>query len=223
METRVLIVDDHPMLADSLRRLFDGLDDFTVVGTAQNAEQAIQQSLEGRPDVVVMDTHLPGASGPDAARAIRLSNPTAHVLFLSGDESDAAILDAVEAGAAGYLFKGAHADMIVDAVRRVASGEMLIPAAVLARLITTDRAAAVSQAERERAAGQFTQREREVLRLMGSGLDNSAIAARLFLEISTVRWHVRNILEKFQVHSQLGAVARAAELGMLDREDLTGH
>jgi DNA-binding NarL/FixJ family response regulator len=173
-------------------------------------------AADNHPDVVVMDYHLPGGTGAQAAMAIRAAAPATPILFFSADDSDIALFDAVEAGASGYLHKGSHPDLVLEAVRRVAAGEMLIPAADLARLISAKRSAAQSAARTARTAAQFTDREREVLLLMRDGLDNSDVAARMFIELSTVRWHIRNILDKLGAHTKLEAVARAAELGLLE-------
>jgi DNA-binding NarL/FixJ family response regulator len=214
--TTVLIVEDHPMLADALHRLIDDAPDVAVAGVADNAEDAVRLAAESHPRVVLMDAHLPGMSGAQAAAAIRATEPHVAVLFLSGDDGESTLFNAVEAGAAGYLSKASRPDRILEAVRRVAAGEMLIPASVLARLIAANRSLADSAARRSHALAKFTDREREVLGLMGRGLENAAIATALSIEMTTARWHVQHILDKLGAHSKLEAVARAARLGMLD-------
>lgn len=213
--TRVLIVEDHPLVAQALASLLDDAPDLACVGVGENAADAAKLAAEQDPDVVIMDFHLEGSSGADAAAAIRASSPKTLFLFYSADNSDEVLLEAVEAGASGYLSKGSHPDLILDGVRRVARGDMLIPSALLVRLINSKRTAAAASAERARIDAQFTAREREMLLLMREGLDNAAMASRLFIEMSTVRWHVRHVLDKLHAHSKLEAVARAAELGLL--------
>lgn len=213
----MLIVDDHPLVAQALSRLIDDVSDLACVGVTDNAADAAKLAAEMDPGVVIMDFHLETSSGADAAAAIRASSPNTLFLFYSADNSDAVILEAVEAGAAGYLSKGSHPDLILDAVRRVARGDMLIPSALLVRLINSRRTSAAATAERARVDAQFTAREREILVMMREGLDNAAMASRLFIEISTVRWHVRHVLDKLHAHSKLEAVARAAELGLLGK------
>ena len=204
------------MVAQALSRLLDDPPDLSVADTVASVAEALRLASERKPDVVVMDYHLPDGNGADAAAAIRAASPGTSILFFSADDSDAALFGAVEAGASGYLHKGSNPELVVEAVRRVASGEMLIPAADLSRLISAKRSAARSAAERARAAAQFTERERELLLLMRDGLDNAAIAERMFIELTTVRWHIRNILEKLGAHTKLEAVARAAELGLIE-------
>lgn len=214
--TTVLIVEDHPMVAQALSHLLGDAPDLLVEDTVANGADALRLAAERKPDVVIMDYHLPGGSGAQAAAAIRAASPDTSILFFSADDSDVALFEAVEAGASGYLHKGSYPDLVLEAVRRVATGEMLIPAADLSRLISAKRAAARSAAEREQAAAQFTERERELLLLMRDGLDNAAVAQRMFIELTTVRWHIRNILEKLGAHTKLEAVARAAELGLIE-------
>ncbi|GAC1579296.1 MAG: hypothetical protein NVS3B24_12800 [Candidatus Dormibacteria bacterium] len=210
---RVLIVEDHPLVAQALLHLLQEAEDLTVVGVANDGADAVRQAMETHPDVVLMDYHLPGQSGAYSVAEIRSSAPATFFLFLSADDTDSALLAAVEAGASGYLSKATRPELVLDAVRRVAAGETLIPAAVLTRLISSKRTA-VEHAEAE---SRFTPREREVLKLMSQGLDSASIAQRLGIQLSTVRFHVRSILGRLQAHTQLEAVALAAELGLLDR------
>jgi DNA-binding NarL/FixJ family response regulator len=184
-------------------------------GVANTAAEATRLAAENSPDVVIMDFHLKNSSGAQAANQIRSASPQTVFLFYSADNSDEVLLEAVEAGASGYLSKGSHPDLILDAVRRVAVGDMLIPSSLLVRLINSKRAAVAASAAKARVDAQFTAREREMLILMREGLDNAAMSARLFIELSTVRWHVRHILDKLGAHSKLEAVAKAAELGLL--------
>jgi DNA-binding NarL/FixJ family response regulator len=211
----VLIVDDHPLVSEALRRLLSAQDDIEVVGVASTAQEAIRLAREHPPRVALMDSRLPDMSGAEAAAAIRAIDAEIAVLFLSGDDSDQAIFAAVESGAAGYLNKATTPGLVVESVRRVAAGELLIPARTLQRLIAAKQSASKTEAEKASLEAQFTPRERDVLRLMGHGHDNAAIAEQLFVELTTVRWHVHNILEKLGVHSKLEAVVRAAELGLL--------
>lgn len=214
---RILIVDDHPLVAEGLHAVLEGYEDIEVVGVAGSAGVALEVARAARPDVVLMDFRLPDRTGAEAAVELRAELPEVAIVFLSADDSDAAVMAAVEAGATGYLPKAGRSDAIVEAVRRAARGEMLIPAATLARLISVRRSQARADAERARTAAAFTPREREILTLMAEGFDNPTIAERLFIEVTTVRWHVRNVIEKLGAHSKLAAVARAAELGLLQR------
>lgn len=212
----VLIVDDHRLVAEGLAAMLDATDDLRVVGTAGSASEAIRLVAEGRPDVIVMDSHLPDGDGAEIAGRIRERQPRIPIVFLSADESEAAMIAAVRAGACAYLPKSRATADVVDAVRRAAEGEMLIPAAQLARLLARSHEMARDEAERRRLLDSLTNREKDVLALMAEGLDNRAIAAELAIGFTTVRGHVQNILEKLDAHSKLEALACAARYGLLD-------
>jgi DNA-binding NarL/FixJ family response regulator len=214
---RVLIVDDHPLVAEGLAAVLGKESDIEVVGVARTALEAEEIAKREALHVVMMDFRLPDRSGAEAAVAIRDEQPEVAVVFLTADVSDDAIGRAVQAGAVGFLIKGDAVTEIACAIRRAAAGEMLIPADVLARLLVEQRRNAQSQAELATLVAQFTPRERDVLRLMAEGLDNADIIERLSVELSTVRWHISNILEKLGVHSKLAAVLRASELGLVER------
>jgi len=214
---RVLIVDDHPLVAEGVEAVLQREPDIQVVGVARTAVEAEEIARRDHPQVVMMDFRLPDRSGAEAAAAIRSEQPEVAVVFLTADASDDAIGHAVQAGAAGFLLKGDPPTEIAHAIRRAAAGEMLIPADVLARLFVAQRRNALTQSERAKMVAQFTSRERDVLRLMSEGIDSSGIAERLFVELTTVRWHVHNILQKLGVHSKLAAVLRATEVGLLER------
>ncbi|MEA2682609.1 MAG: hypothetical protein QOK05_937 [Chloroflexota bacterium] len=212
---RVVLVDDHPLVAAGLAAVLAGEPDIEVVGVAGTALGAVEIAGRETPDVILMDVRLPDRSGVEAAVAIRATQPEVVVVFLTSDASDEVIGGAVQAGAVGFLLKGDDPNAIAGAIRRAAVGEMLIPATVLARLLSAQRRETQGAAELATAAAKFTPREREVLSVMAEGLENADISERLFVELTTVRWHVRNILEKLGVHSRLAAVIRASELGLV--------
>jgi DNA-binding NarL/FixJ family response regulator len=212
---RVLVVDDHPLVAEGLGAVLGRESDIEVVGVAGTASEAEEIARRESPDVALMDFRLPDRSGAEAADAIRAEQPDVAVVFLTADTSDDTIGRAVQAGAVGFLIKGDAPTEIAGAIRRAAAGEMLIPADVLARLLVEQHQNAQATFERATVIAQFTPRERDVLSLMAEGLDNAVITERLFVELTTVRWHIRNILEKLGVHSKLAAVLRASELGLV--------
>jgi DNA-binding NarL/FixJ family response regulator len=214
---RVLIVEDHPLVARGVEATLQREPDIQVVGVAGTALEAEEMARREAPDVVMMDFRLPDRSGAEAAAAIRSERPEVAVVFLTGDVSDDAIGRAVQSGAAGFLLKGDAAADLAPSIRRAAAGEMLIPADVLARLFVAQREHAVSQAERAKGVAAFTPRELDVLMLMGEGFDTGGIADELFVELTTVRWHVGHIFEKLGVHNRLAAVLRASELGLIKR------
>ena len=214
---RVLIVDDHALIREGLRAVLAVHPDITVVGVASTAESAVEMALLHVPRVVLMDFRLAGRTGAEAAAEIRDALPATAVVFLSADESDDTLAAAVKAGAAGYLAKTSDIDEVASAIRRAAAGEMLIPARVLARLLATETSRTRGALADATYGNSLTGREREILQLTAEGVDNFGISQRLFIELTTVRWHVRNVLEKLHVHSKLEAVARAAEHGLIHR------
>ena len=212
---RVLLVEDHRLVAEGMQALLSREGDIQVVGVAGSVKDAIALASSGNPDVVVMDYRLPDGTGAQAGERIRNRRPPPSLVFVSGDESEDALLSAVHAGACVFLPKSRASVEMVSAVRRAAEGEMLIPAAQLAGLLTRAHQRARDEAERTRLRAQFTPREREVLLLMAHGLDNKAIARDLGLTITTVRSYVQDILEKLDAHSKLEAVAAAARQDLL--------
>jgi DNA-binding NarL/FixJ family response regulator len=212
----VLIVDDHELLLEGLRTLLGQYPDVEVVGAATTATDAVEKVAELHPDVVLMDYRLRDGDGASATAAIRSKDADVAVVFLSADDSESALFAAVEAGAVGYLDKSNSTVEVIDAVRRAAAGEMLLPQEVLARLIQHQRQRALDRRKREHLLGELTPRELEILRLMGAGLDTQEIAGRLFISQQTVRGHVRNVLGKLDCHTRLAAVARGGEYGLLE-------
>jgi DNA-binding NarL/FixJ family response regulator len=213
--TAVLIVEDHQVLAEGLELALQRHEDLNVVGWAATVEDALALARERRPNVVLMDFHLPDGTGAEAAGKLRKELGDVAIVFLSADSSEDALMAAIESGASGYLVKSGAAAQVADAVRRAAEGEMLIPAATLAGLLARQRQRQREEAAIQKLAGQLTPREREILQLMAQGLDNRAIAEKLFISFTTVRGHVQNILEKLDAHSKLEAVARANQHGLI--------
>jgi DNA-binding NarL/FixJ family response regulator len=220
---RLVIVEDHRLVAEGLEVLLQGAPDIEVVGTVESKAELLERWPALEADVVLMDFRLPDGSGAEAAAALRAERPDTVVVFLSADESEESLLAAVEAGASGYLLKksGAAIDLR-SAVRMAAAGEMLISPQQLSGLVIRQRERARQQRDRERRdrekqqlLGQFTQREREVLVLIVAGLDNKSIASRLRIGTGTVRAHVQHVLEKLGVHSKLEAAAAATEQGLV--------
>ena len=213
---RVLIVQDHPLLASAIARFLEAETGVTVCGVLGTGEGAISAAVREKPGVVLMDYRLPDVTGPAAATAIRAALPAVAIVFHSAEDSEDALLDAIDAGATCYLTKAATADDVVDAVRRASRGEILIPAALFAKAVQRRRTMASEQGAREKEAAQFTPRELEVLETLAQGLDTTAIADRLGIADHTVEWHVRHVIEKLGVHSKLQAVVEAARRGLID-------
>ncbi|MEV6594408.1 response regulator [Streptomyces acidicola] len=211
--TKVLLVEDHRVVAEGLWALLDEYDDLTVVGWADSVAEAVPMTEQLDPEVALIDYRLPDGTGAEAADRIRALDPTVAVVFLSADTSDAALLAAVEAGASGYLLKSAGGDEIASAIRAAAAGETLIPARTLMEVLARHRESTRVFAQQTERLESLTSREQEILALMTQGVDNRAIADRLTISYATVRTHVRGILEKLDARSQLEAVAKAAEWG----------
>jgi DNA-binding NarL/FixJ family response regulator len=218
---QVLIVEDHPVVAEGLKALLEDYADLGVVGTAASVADTIPALGEACPDVAVVDFHLPDGTGADAAERIRARCPATAIVFLTADASDERLLEAIEAGASGYLLKSVSGAAIVEAIRAAAAGETLIPAGTIATALAERRKIARERARREELLASLTPREREILALMIEGTDNRAIAAQLHISYATVRTHVRSILGKLSAHSQLDAVAKAQQLGFSGFEGST--
>jgi len=213
---RVLVVQDHPLLASAIARVLENEEDMTVVGIARRGDQAAELAAIEKPSVVLMDFRLPNSTGPEAAARIRSAAPEAAIVFHSAEESETALLDAIDAGATAYLTKKATADQIVEAVRRASVGEVLIPVALFAKAIARQRKVVTERLAHEKLVAEFTPRELDVLRLLAEGFDTGTIAERLGIASHTVEWHVRHLIEKLGVHSKLQAVIAAARLGLIE-------
>jgi two-component system, NarL family, nitrate/nitrite response regulator NarL len=213
---RVLVVQDHPLLASAIVRILDGQPDLSVCGIARTGADAVAVAVREKAAVVLIDFYLPDMSGPAAAAVIRVQIPEVALVFHSAEDSDTALLDAIDAGASAYLTKSATADQIVEAVRRAGKGEVLIPVALFAKAIARQRTGLIKQQGRDRLLAQFTGREMDVLRLLAEGLDTNEMSHRLGIAPHTVEWHVRHLIEKLEVHSKLQAVIAAARFGLID-------
>lgn len=212
---RVLIVDDHLAVAESLQALLSRHADLEVGEVATNGKAALRIAGERTPQVVLMDQNLSGESGVTVASAILAAHPSTAVVMLSGFITPDELIAAVEVGVSGYLLKTTPSAEIVTAIRRAAAGEILLPPEALASLLRLGRERVRQRAERQRNQPQLTPREREVLALMASAADAERIAGELKISVNTARGYIQNILEKLDAHSRLEAVVRANELGLL--------
>jgi DNA-binding NarL/FixJ family response regulator len=210
---RVLVADDHPVYRKGLAGVLAEADDIEIVGEAADGADVLAQAVELRPDVVLMDLHMPTVNGVEATRRLAVDAPEVSVLVLTMFDDDESVLAAMRAGARGYLVKGAAGERIIGAVRAVAAGEAVFGADVAGRVLgvlTEDRRGG-------RTAGPFpalTEREREILDLIASGRYNTEIARRLVLSDKTVRNNVSNIFVKLQVADRAQAIVRAREAGL---------
>jgi DNA-binding NarL/FixJ family response regulator len=212
---RVLIVEAHPLLATALAAIVEGQADLALCGTARSGAEAVVDASRCKADVVVIDFELPDMSGPAAAGLIRDHVPNATIVFHNAEESEKALLDAIDAGAIAYLTRSATAEQVLEAIRRASLGEVLIPARLFAKALARQRKAETNEQERRLRASMLTTRELEVLKLMGDGLDTVSMSKHLGIASHTIEWHVRHVIEKLEVHSKLQAVIAAARLGLI--------
>ena len=217
--TTVLIADDHPLVLSGLRALLETLDGIEVVGQAADGREAVSIATSLRPDVVVMDLQMPGMEGVEATREIVARLPETAVLVLTMHDDDASVFAAVRAGARGYLLKGAAQEDVARAIAAVSRGEAIFGPALAARLIRFFSGAPVSSSL---PFPHLTEREREILDLMASGLTNPEIASRLFLSSKTVSNNVTVIFDKLQVAGRSKAIVQARDAGLGRSEPATG-
>ncbi|MFE9422305.1 response regulator [Kitasatospora sp. NPDC006697] len=210
MTIRLLIVDDHPIVRDGLRGVFEGDPDFEVAGEAGDGAEAVERALALTPDVVLMDLRMPGTGGVEAIRRLRELAPAVRVLVLTTYDSDADVLPAVEAGATGYLLKDAPREELVRAVRAAGDGQSVLAPSVAQKLLGRMREP-VPAAPVE----GLTERELEVLRLVAAGSTNKESARRLFISEATVKTHLLHLYAKLGVRDRAAAVAEGYKRGLL--------
>ena len=209
---RVVVVDDHPIWRDGVARDLEAAG-LGVAGTAGEVAQAVRVATATRPEVVLLDLHLPDGSGVDVARALAALDPPPRILVLSASGERQDVLDALTAGAAGYLVKSASSAELIDAVRRIAAGDAVFTPG-LAGLVLGEYRRLASTPSAEPATPKLTDRETEILRLVAKGLTYPQIADRLVLSVRTVQNHVQNTLTKLQLHNKAQLVRYAMEQGL---------
>ena len=209
---RLLCADDHPTFRAGLRAVLAAAPDLELVGEAGTGTEAVALAAELRPDLVVMDVHMPGLDGIEATRRIVAGQPSVHVLVVTMAEDDASVFRAMRAGATGYVLKGAGFSELLRAMRAVGSGEAVFSPGLAVRLI--DWFAAVTAPVDPAVFPQLSAREREVLQLLAQGRRNQEIAAALFLSPKTVRNLVSSILAKLHVTDRTEAALRARDAGL---------
>jgi DNA-binding NarL/FixJ family response regulator len=207
---RVVVADDHPMVRDGLRALLTSLPTTELVGEAATGRQAVRVAVTERPDVLVMDLHMPELDGVAATTEITRLAPGVAVLVLSMLDDDESVFAAMRAGARGYLVKGAGQEEIVRAITAVASGDVIFGPGIARQVLAYFSAPRPTQP----TFPELTTRERQVLDLVAAGLSNSTIAARLGLSTKTVGNHTSTIFTKLHVADRAEAIVRAREAGL---------
>jgi DNA-binding NarL/FixJ family response regulator len=205
--TRVLLVDDHPVVREGLRGMINAEDDLTVVGEAGSGAEAVALAESLRPDVILMDLRMPDVDGVTATERILAASPSIRIVVVTTYESDADILRAVEAGAAGYLLKDASRLELADAVRDAARGKTVLAPSVADRLV---------RFVRQPASVSLSSREVEVLGLVAKGTTNAEIGRALHISEATVKTHLLRAFNKLDVSDRTAAVTTAMALGLLD-------
>ena len=215
---QVLIVDDHVIVREGLRALLEACDDIKVVGEATSGQEAIEAVGRLHPEVVLMDITMPGINGLEAARRLNADHPDVKVLILTMHEEDEYFFNALEAGASGYFVKGGSSEELISALRAVARGDVFLYPTMAKKLLSGYLERGRGAPDRDRQDG-LTNREIEVLKLIGEGFNNQEIAARLFLSPTTVQTHRSNIMGKLNLHNRADLTRYAIKNGLvsLDR------
>ncbi|HEX8781478.1 MAG TPA: response regulator transcription factor [Nocardioides sp.] len=213
---RVLVVDDQELFRRGLVMLLGQDADIEVVGEAADGMAGTELAASTAPDVVLLDVRMPKRTGVEACRAIKELVPAAKIIMLTVSDEEADLYETVKNGASGYLLKDSSIEEVAQAIRVVHEGQSLISPSMAVKLI--DEFKQMSRPEREHVPGglRLTERELEVLRLVAKGLNNREVAKELFISENTVKNHVRNILEKLQLHSRMEAVMYAMREKLLD-------
>lgn len=209
-QTRVIVADDHAIVRKGVRALLESEGDILVVAEAGDGEEVLARARELRPDLVLLDISMPGMNGIEAARALRRELPSIQVIMLTMHEGDEYFFQALTAGAAGYIVKGAPAEDILTAVRSVRQGGVYLYPSLAKKLVTDYLQTKVTS-----AYDGLTPREAEVLKLIADGLTNQQIAQKLFISTTTVQTHRARILEKLNLHSQVELIKYAIRKGIL--------
>lgn len=204
---RILIVDDHPVVREGLVAVLEDEPDFEVVGLAGSAEEALSLAKIARPNVILLDLELPGMNGVDAIPHLAVAAPDARVIVLTAYDTEERVLGAIQAGAGGYVLKGAAATEIAHAIRAVHGGESYLTPRVASRVM--------ARIGGQRRPGVLSAREREVLRLVADGRSNKQISQTLSITERTVKFHVTSILNKLGAANRAQAIALATQRGFL--------
>ncbi|MDQ1711541.1 MAG: hypothetical protein QOE45_991 [Frankiaceae bacterium] len=214
---RVLVVDDHALFRRGLQMVLEQEPDIEVVGEAGDGAEAVERATDTMPDIVLMDVRMPKRGGIDACTAIKDAVPSTKIIMLTISDEEADLYDAIKAGASGYLLKEISIEEVASAIRAVNEGQSLISPSMASKLLTEFASMIKRTDDRQQVpTPRLTDREMEVLKLVAKGLNNRDIAKQLFISENTVKNHIRNILEKLQLHSRMEAVVYAVREKLLE-------
>jgi DNA-binding NarL/FixJ family response regulator len=214
--TRVLLADDQELVRTGFRLILE-LAGLEIVGEAADGVEAVELARRTEPDVVLMDVRMPRMDGIEATRRIGQAGLATRVLVLTTFDLDQHVYDALQAGASGFLLKDVDREKLVDAVKTVAAGDELLAPPVLRRLVAHYVSNPPAALTRPEALDELSERELEVLRLVGRGMSNAEIAAELVISLATVKTHVRHVLQKLRLRDRVQAVVVAYESGVVGR------
>jgi two-component system, NarL family, nitrate/nitrite response regulator NarL len=210
-EIEVLIVDDHPLFRQGVVNSLQLMPEFKVVGETSSGEQALELTLALMPDVVLLDVSMPGWNGIVTAEKIAMACPATAIIMLTASEDKDKLLAALKAGARGYVLKGVSANELADVIRSAYAGEVYVSASIAAEMLVS-----LTKGKAPDPLQELTDREREILLLIGTGLTNRAIGEKISLSEKTIKHYVTNILQKLQVRNRLEAALLANKHGLAD-------
>jgi DNA-binding NarL/FixJ family response regulator len=219
---KIVLVEDQALLRAGIRSILETRDGMRVVGEAGDGAEGVEVVLRTHPDVVLMDVRMPGVDGIEATRRLMAAGTGARIVMLTTFDHDEYVIQALEAGAAGFLLKDAAPDRLADAVRVVAAGDSLLAPAITRRLIETHVRQATARSELLGRFAALTEREREIARHLARGLSNADIGAELYLSEATVKTHVTRLLSKLGLRSRAQAIVLAYESGFVRPGDAEG-
>lgn len=215
---RVLLVDDHTLFRNGIKALLRRHKEFEVVGEAGDGLEGVKRAKSLEPDVVLLDIHMPGVSGKEAVRLIREEAPGCQVVMLTVSEDAEDLIEAVQAGARGYLLKNIETDFLLESLRRAARGESVMAAQMTGKLLAGVRTMG-REGPAEETAEKLSPREREIVVLLAKGASNKEIANTLNLAESTVKIHVQNVFKKLNLSSRVQVAVYAVEHGLAPRAE----
>lgn len=211
---RILLVDDHNLFRSGIKSLLQMQDDVEVIGEASSGLEGVKRAKRLKPDLVLLDLHMPGTSGLEALQLLKEEEPDIEVLMLTVSEDAQDLIQALRCGARGYLLKNIEIDFLVDSIRRAVKGESVMSPQMSATLVDAVREPLIVK-EREKQQVKLTHRESEIIILLAQGESNKSIARTLDLAESTVKIHVQGILRKLNVTSRVQAAVYAVEHGLM--------